>query len=89
LLVKQHLIVLKQLSDSGLCPEVVLFIGSHSLVKVKLNELSHIEFVVVVVFHTVFEETIYQLTDLSDWGALSQFGEIIELFGKWIEKYVN
>jgi hypothetical protein len=71
LLVKQHLIVLEQLSDSGLCPEVVLLIGSHCLVKVQLDKLSNIEFVVVVFFHTVLKQTIYQLTNLSDWGALS------------------
>jgi DNA-binding HxlR family transcriptional regulator len=51
--------------------------------------LSHIEFVVVVVFHAVLKETIYQLTNLGDRGALSQVGKIIELFREWVEKYVD
>jgi hypothetical protein len=37
----------------------------------------------------VFKEPINQLTNFSDWGALSQIGKIIELFGEWVEKYID
>lgn len=89
LLIEQHLVVLEQLCDRRLSPEVVLLVRRHCLVEIKLDELGHIEFVKVVVLDAVLEEAINQLAYPGDRSALSQVREVVELVGERVEKYVH
>jgi hypothetical protein len=89
LFIKQDLIILEKLSDRGLCTEVVLFSCGHGLVEVKLDELSDIELIIIIVFDAMLQETVNKLANPCNRMLLSEVAKVIEFVLERILKNIH
>ena len=83
--VKKLFIVFEQLRYRFFGKKAVGFIGDHSLFEKKIDPLSYIVFVDVVVLHRVQQDSVDELTDTSDRMLLGQVGVLVKtrLEGKY------
>lgn len=71
LLIKQLLVVFKELLNSQISFEIVLFYGCHALVEKVRDPLSNIELVIFIILGAMLQQPVYELTNLDDGTLLS------------------